>query len=233
VAVFSELDANHGYWQVPLDNASQLLMSFNSPFGQYCFMRMPFGIKSPQVFRKRIYIYICSVTFQVLRHTDNILVWGVNAEEHKQCLNAVLLRCEDIHLTLNKEKCQFGLSEVTYIGHTLTLQGVYPGPEKVKAIREIPPPTDKKGVECLLGMINYLAKFIPNMSAVTQPICKLLKKDNVFEWQSPQEHSFVKIKEISCQCPLFLLFMMFQSQLSLSVMFPNQAWKHCCCKREN
>lgn len=101
-------------------------------------------------------------------------------------LNAVLQRCKDIiHLTLNQEKCQFGLSEVTYISHKLTLQGVHPDPEKVKVIWKMPPPTDKKGVEHLLGTINYLAKFIPNMFTVTQPIRQLLKKDNVFEWQSP------------------------------------------------
>ena len=51
--VFSALDANHGYWQVPLDDNSQLLTTFNIPFGHYCFMRMPFGIKSVQeIFQK-------------------------------------------------------------------------------------------------------------------------------------------------------------------------------------
>ena len=95
---------------------------------------------------------------------DDIFVWGTNAEEHEECLNDVLKRCEDIHLTLNKEKCQFGLSEVTYIGHKLTPQRIHPDPEKVKAIQDMLLPTFKKGVEHLLGTINYLAKFIPNMS---------------------------------------------------------------------
>lgn len=204
--VFSKLDANHGYWQVPLDKTSQLLTTFNSPFGRYCFMRMPFGIKSAQeVFQKRISQMFGDLP-GVETDIDDILVWGVNAEEHEQRLNAVLKRCEDIHLTLNKEKCQFGLSEVTYIGHRLTPQGVHPDPEKVKAIREMPPPTDKKGVERLLGTINYLAKFIPNMSTVTQPIRELLKKDNVFDWQSPQKHAFVKIKEILSAAPVLTFY---------------------------
>jgi len=95
--IFSKLDANRRHWQVPLDNASKLLMSFNSPFGRYCFMRVPFAIKSAQeVFQNQMFGDLPGV------ETD-ILVWEVNAEEHEeheQRLNAVLLRCEDIHLTL-------------------------------------------------------------------------------------------------------------------------------------
>jgi len=84
---------------------------------------------------------------------------------------------------------------VTYIAHKLTPQGVHP---KVKAIREMPPPKDKKGIKRLLRTINYLAKFIPNMSAVTQPIRELPKKNNLLEWQSPQEHAFGYLVCVPC-----------------------------------
>jgi len=70
----------------------------------------------------------------------------------------------------------------------------------------MPPPKYKRGVECLLGTSNYLAKFISNMSTVTQPIWELLKKDNVFEWQSPQEHAFVKIKGILSMSPVLAFY---------------------------
>jgi len=68
----------------------------------------------------------------------------------------------------------------------------------------VPPPTDKKGVERLLGTINYLAKFIPNMSTVTQPIRELLKKDTMFEWESPQR--FLKIKDILSAAPVLAFY---------------------------
>ena len=86
---------------------------------------------------------------------------------------AVLDRCEKINLTLNWDKCQFSVPKVSYIGHILSADGVQSDPEKVRAICEMPPPTDKKGIERLLGTINYLAKFIPT---VTHPIRKLLKR---------------------------------------------------------
>ena len=76
--VFSKLDANHGYWQVPLSESSQLLTTFSSPFGRYCFKRMPFGIKSAQeVFQKRMNQLLGDLP-GVETDIDDILVWGTN-----------------------------------------------------------------------------------------------------------------------------------------------------------
>ena len=86
----------------------------------------------------------------------DILVWGTTKTKHDEHLEAVLQRCEKINLTLNEEKCKFGVTEVIYIGHVLTPEGVHPDPNKIKAIQNMPPPMDKKGIEQLLGTVNYL-----------------------------------------------------------------------------
>ena len=118
------------------------------------------------------------MTYLELKQTLTIfLVWGSSNEEHNRRLEAVLQRCLKIGLTLNKEKCKFGVSEVTYLGHTINAEGISPDKEKIRAISEMPPPEDKKGVERLLGVISYVGKFIPNMSTVTHPIRELLRKD--------------------------------------------------------
>ena len=201
--IFSKLDANHGYWQIPLSNSSQLLTTFNSPFGRYCFKRMPFGIKSAQeVFQKKMNQLLEDLP-GVETDIDDILVWGTNQEEHDEILEA---GCEQINLTLNKEKCQFRVPEVTYIGHILNDKGIQPDPEKVRAIQDMPPPVDKKGVERLLGTINYLAKFIPNMSTVTHPMRTLLKSDVTFAWEEPQRKSFSEIKQILSAAPVLTYF---------------------------
>ena len=145
--VFSKLDANHGYWQIPLSESSQLLTTFHSPFGRYCFKRMPFGIKSAQeVFQKRMSQLLGDLP-RVETDIDDILVWGTSQEEHDERLEAVLKRCEQINLTLNKEKCTFRVQEVTYIDHTLNAKGVQPDSEKVRAIQDMPPQVDKGGGE--------------------------------------------------------------------------------------
>ena len=175
--MFTKLDANHGYWQVPLSEESQLLTTFNSAFGIYCFMRMPFGIKSAQeVFQKRMSQVLGDLP-GVETDIDDILVWGTTQEEHDSRLNAVLKRSKYVNLTLNRDKCVFGASELSYIGHILKANGDQPDPFKVKAITNMPPPYDKKGVERLLDIINYLAKFIPSMSTITKPIRDLLKSE--------------------------------------------------------
>ena len=167
---------------------------------------MPFGIKSAQeVFQKRMNQLLGDLP-GVETDIDDILVWGTNQEEHDERLEAVLNRCEQINLILNKEKCQFRVPEVTYIGHILNDKGIQPDPEKVRAIQDMPPPVNKKGVERLLGRINYLAKFIPNMSTVTHPMRTLLKSDVTFAWEEPQRKSFSEIKQILSAAPVLTYF---------------------------
>ena len=149
---FSKVDANQGYWQLKLDEKSQLLTTFNSPFGRYCFMRMPLGIRSAhEVYQKRISQIVENLE-GVETNIDDIIIWGQTEEEHNR-------RLEEVGLTLNSEKCQFKMTDVTYIGHVLSKDGIRPDPEKIKAIKDMLAPVDKKGVQRLLGTL----KFVPNM----------------------------------------------------------------------
>nr|XP_034322405.1 uncharacterized protein K02A2.6-like [Crassostrea gigas] len=119
---------------------------------------MPLGIKSAQdLFQKRISQHFRHIPGVEVDIAD-ILIWGENKEQHDQRLRQVLERCKEINLTLKKEKCMFRSPEVSYIGHIISSEGVRPDPKKIEAITKMPPPEDKKGVERLLGTINYLAK---------------------------------------------------------------------------
>ena len=137
---------------------------------------------------------------------DDILVWGKTEEEHHKRLKAVLQRCQDIHLTLNMEKCKFGASQVTYLGHIISAAGISLDKDRVKAISEMPPPTDRKGVERILGTLNYVAKFVPDMSRITQPIRELLKQDTQFIWEYEQEAAFEAIKTRLSTAPVLAFF---------------------------
>ena len=128
---------------------------------------------------------------------DDILMWGRSKEEHDQRLKMALKRCGDIDLTLNQDKYVIGTRSVTYIGHIFTADGVKPDESKVKAILEMPAP---------LRTVNYLAKFVPDMSQITEPIRALLKQDVEFEWNSSQEAAFTKIKKILTSDPILKYF---------------------------
>ncbi|PIK34667.1 hypothetical protein BSL78_28506 [Apostichopus japonicus] len=91
---------------------------------------------------------------------------------------------------LNPTKCQFRHNEVRYIGHILTADGVKPDPRKIEAINELESPTNKKGLQQFLGMINYVGKFIPNLATEFEPLRKLLQKEQEWVWAEGQQKSF-------------------------------------------
>ena len=192
---FTKLDANRGYWQIPLDEESQLLTTFNTPFGRYCYQVTPFGIKSAQeVFQKRMSQHFGDLGVET--GIDDIIIHAETIVEHDHRLQSVLDRCEKINLTLNKDKCVFKVQEVTHINHKLTHKGIQLDEEKIRAISEMPAPTDKEGVERLLGTVNYLGKFIPNLATATTPIRVLLRKDIEFQSSHKQDEAFQENKNI-------------------------------------
>ncbi len=142
--VFSVLDAKSGFWQIPLDEASSLLCTFNTPHGQYKLKRLPFDIKSaPEVFQKHMKQLLEGLDgVEVIM--DDILVWGKNMVQHDERLIQLLERLRAIGLQLNKGKCKIGLAEIPYIGHLLSEQGVKPDPSKVDAIVNMPSPQTNK-----------------------------------------------------------------------------------------
>ncbi|CAB4045152.1 Hypothetical predicted protein [Paramuricea clavata] len=150
---FSKLDATSGFWQMPLDDESSNLTTFNTPFGRYRFTVVPFGmVFAQEVFHKTVHekfndILGCETDI------DDILIWGRTIDEHDLRLEQVLNRVQEINMTLSQEKCQFRQTEVTYLGERLTQEGVKPDGAKLKAIRDYVKPTNKQDVQRLLGMV--------------------------------------------------------------------------------
>lgn len=104
--VFSVLDANHGFWQIQLDEESSKLCTFNTPFGRYCFKRLPFGVSSaPEVFQKCTAQRLEDLD-GVVNIMDDILVWGENVEQHDVRLRQLLERIRSNNLKLNSRKMQ-------------------------------------------------------------------------------------------------------------------------------
>lgn len=97
--------------------------------------------------------------------------------DHNKNLVAFLRLCDEKGLKLNAEKLKLRQPEVSFIGHTATGEGLKVNPAKVKAIREMPAPTDKAGVQRLLGLAQYLGKFLPHLSDVTKPLRELTQQD--------------------------------------------------------
>ena len=129
-----------------------------------------------------------------LNQRDDILIGGATLEDHNRTLEAVLQRAKDFGITLNKEKCQFGVSELEFYGYRFTDEGLKPTEEKVKAVKECKPPKSKEEVRSFLGMIGYLSKFIPRYTVLTAPL-RRLTEDAPFTWGPEEDKAFQKLKD--------------------------------------
>jgi hypothetical protein len=132
--------------------------------------------------------------------------WGGSRKEHDERLQKVLKRCIEEGINLNRKKCKFAVQEAKYLGHVLSKEGVKVDEDKVRAVKEMQKPQNKEEVHRFLGMINYLAKSIPNCSAKTEPLRKLLKKEVIFEWSAEQEVAYQKILTDLSHPPVLALF---------------------------
>ncbi|UYV65457.1 K02A2.6-like [Cordylochernes scorpioides] len=132
----------------------------------------------------------------VICHMDDILIFAKRKEEHDETLREVLRRPKNSGITLNKEKCQFGVSNVTFLGHYIDEHGIKADETKVKAIAEMKPPADLHWVQGFMGMVNFLGRFVPNLSEITKPLNDLRKKDASFIWGSPHKKAFEKVKDL-------------------------------------
>ena len=115
-------------------------------------------------------------------------------EDHDKNLIALLERCREKNIKLNPKKLQLRKQEVPYIGHLLTPDDLKPDPDKVKVIEEMPTPTEKQSLKRLLGMITYLAKFVPSLSDVTEPLRRLLDRDVEWHWDHVHENALTQVK---------------------------------------
>jgi len=203
---FSVLDASSGYWQISLDPESSKLCTFNSPFGHYMFKCLPFGLSSAQDIFQKVMTEMFEDIDGVEVVVNDILIWGTNEDEHDSRLINVLHRACLRNLKLNKAKCQFKKQEITYLGHVLTIDGLKPDPKKTQAISDMTPPMSREALQRFLGMITYLAKFIPNLSHTAAPLRALLEKEADWQWYQEHLQSFSTLKHLDSSAPVLAYF---------------------------
>ena len=105
--LFTKLDTNQGYWQIPLNEESIRLMTFNTQFGRYQFTRLPYGVHSAQeVFHKKINQSLDGIS-QVKTNIDDMVIWKYSDEDNTRCLIRHSEKAQKNEMTLDVEKCKF------------------------------------------------------------------------------------------------------------------------------
>ena len=153
------------------------MTTFNTPYGRYRFLRMPFGLRMSQ----DIFQFKIDETYRdcqgAIGIVDDVTVYGKSDKEHDLHLHETMERTRKACIKLNDEKCVIKTKECNFFGMLYTPDGVKPSPEKVRAIENLEPPKDKRELHTFLGMANYMGSFIPNLADHTAPLRNLLKEN--------------------------------------------------------
>ena len=192
---FTKLDACHGYWSVVLDEESSLLTTFNSPFGRYHFLCLPFGLVCSQdIFQKKMDQFLKECP-GCIRITDDITVHGHTEVGHNARLwNLMHVACK-YGVVFTSQKTHVKAPAINFFGCLYDANGVHLDPEKVKAVHPLPAPTNVTELQEFLGMVTYLSPFIHGLSTLTTPLWELLRKDANFTWNASYKAAFQWVKQ--------------------------------------
>jgi hypothetical protein len=177
---FAKLDAKASFWQILLEEESSYLTTFSTPFGNFRFKRLPYGLKlSSQVFQKYMTDMFGDLE-GVEIYIDDILIHAPDKKTLRERLRKVLKVCKEKNLKLNWRKCLLEAAQVKYTGLLFDQEGMKIDKDRLRAIPKIPEPTCKQDLQRFLGIVTYVGKFIPNMADKTSLLRDLLKKNSVW-----------------------------------------------------
>ena len=179
-----------------LDKESKELLTISTHLGLFHYHRLPFGVASAPAIFQRTMNQLLNGLPGVKCYLDNIIITGSNHREHLSNLDRVLERLRDKGLRLKKSKCHCMQTSVEYLGHVLDTNGVHTTPSKQRAIAEARAPSNVTELHSFLGLVNYYGRFLLNVSTVSHPLNRLLKKGAGWSWTRKCQEAFQAIKEM-------------------------------------
>ena len=200
--VFSTIDLRSGYHHIALGKSSRAKTAFVTPFGKYEFLMVPFGLaQAPAYFQLLMNKVLKGLKF-TMTYLDDIIIFSQDELQHLEHLEIVFSRLWEAGLKMKHSKCDFFKSEIHYLGHLISPEGISPLPNKLDSIKHMPVPNNAKEIKQFLGLTGYYRKFVPRFADISRPLTTLMKKDMKFEWTSACQKSFELLKEALCGEPV-------------------------------
>ena len=192
---FTIADFNKGYWMVELDPESRKYTMMALDIGRFQWTRLPMGsIVAQDIFQRKldgIFLDIPGVT----GIADDMVIYGRSDLEHDKHLINFLDICRKNTLTLNPDKMQFRLPQVSFFGHQWSAKGLSPDPKKIAAVKRMDLPQDVETMRSLLGLVNYLNRFSPCLAELSEPLREICRQDAEFELTNSVHVAFSRTKE--------------------------------------
>ncbi|XP_052779408.1 uncharacterized protein K02A2.6-like [Mya arenaria] len=191
---FSKIDLNMAIYQIPLAEESRFITTFVTHKGLYRYKRLSFGVNAAPEMFQHIITQVLQSCDGVANIADDIIVHGQSQKDHDANLKTCMETLKAKGLTVNLEKSQFNMNKITFMGHVVSDKGIVPTEERVKDLINASEPKNASEVRSFLGLVNFSARYIPDLATVTEPLRKLTKKNAQFQWKSEEKKSFNEIK---------------------------------------
>ncbi|XP_056169085.1 uncharacterized protein LOC130138612 [Syzygium oleosum] len=204
--LFSFMDGFSGYNQIRMKEEDKSKTSFITPWGTFCYKVMPFGLKNAGATYQRamVTLFHDMMHKEVEVYVDDMIAKSKHGEDHIEVLRKLFDRLRRFKLRLNPAKCMFGAKSRKLLGFMVSSRGIEIDPSKVKAICDLKPPSTVKEIRSLLGRLNYVARFISQLSETAKPFFKLLKKNAKVKWDTDCQEAFEKIKQYLSHSPVLV-----------------------------
>src|ERR1700755_1100989 len=192
---FSTIDLRKGYYQVNMDPESIEKTAFSTPFAQYEYLKMPFGVKNgPATFQRGMMLALAGLPWtKVMVYLDDIIVLGKTIEEHLNTLQQVLAALEANGYKLKPIKTKLCRKKVEFLGHHISKQGIMPLEKNLSGALNFPIPSTVKQLRQFLGMVNFYRRHIPNCSSIAKPLsCQT--GGRTVQWTGECQEAFEKLK---------------------------------------
>ncbi|PFX12869.1 Retrovirus-related Pol polyprotein [Stylophora pistillata] len=192
--VFSKLDLKWGFHQIELEQQSRVITTFITHKGLSRYKRLMFGISSASELYQHTIQQVLAGCEGAYNICDDIFIHGRTVEEHDSRLQKTIKCISDKGLTLNPEMCVFRMPQLTFMGYLLSRKGIGPTESRVDAVVRAKEPTNAEEVRSFLGLVNFSARFIPNLASISEPLRELTRKDVPFKWGTEQGAAFEILK---------------------------------------
>ena len=202
----SSLDLLKGFYQIPVADEDRHKTAFSTTFGHYEFQRMPFGLtNAPATFQRFLDVTLAGLVPSIcMVYIDDIFIFSRSFDVHIADLQTVFNALRKASLQLNIAKCHFGFTELKYLGHIITRDGLRPNPETIQSIQTFPMPSSKVEVQRFLGLANYYRRFIARFSELAEPLIALTRGNDrkLFPASDDAVASFRALKDALSTAPV-------------------------------
>ena len=178
--IFTTLDLHSGYYYIGLTDAAKPKTAFVTPHSKCHFNMVPFGLAQASLYFQQLMNQVLQGLNFAIAYLDNIFIFSNNEFEDLQHLETVFKKLQDVGLKLKESKCDFFRSQIHYMGHMLSVEGIQPLTEKLDSITNMPVPENQTEVKQFLGLVGSYHEFVSCFLDISRPLAKLTRKDTPF-----------------------------------------------------